>query len=177
MISEFNSLRLINITKIILLILSVILLILILFLMNFYPNEKNDYTSKIEISEIYKTNKKFQEKIKNIEILLNILGRVIVENNYKSPQKINSVFSKYIDYYENHLDIATKNDNPLLIQYLYNNSNIKIDRFSGIEKYNQNSNNYDDLMKNAKNNSWKIIFDNTNKFLLKMTIFSLLHLA
>ena len=167
MISEFNSLRLSNITKIILLILSVILLILILFLMNFYLNEKNDYTSKIEISEIYKTNKKFQEKIKNIEILLNILGRVIVENNYKSPQKINSVFSKYIDYYENHLDIATKNDNPLLIQYLYNNSNIKIDRFSGIEKYNQNSNNYDDLMKNAKNNSWKIIFDNTNKFLLK----------
>ncbi len=59
MISEFNSLRLSNITKIILLILSVILLILILFLMNFYLNEKNDYTSKIEISEIYKTNKKY----------------------------------------------------------------------------------------------------------------------
>ena len=170
MISEFNSLRLSNITKIILLILSVILLILILFLINFYLNEKNDYTSKIETSAIYETNKKFQEKIKNIEILLNILGRVIVENNYKSPEKINSVFSKYINYYENHLGIATKNDNPLLIQYLYkyNNSNIRIDRFNGIEKYNnQNSNNSDDLIKNAKDNSWKIIFDNTNKFLLK----------
>ena len=99
MISEFNSLRLSNITKIILLILSITLLILILFLITFYINEKNEHESGIELSEISQTNKKFQEKIKNIEILLNILGEVIVNNNYQNLQKINSIFSRYINYY------------------------------------------------------------------------------
>ena len=167
MISEFNSLRLSNITKIILLILSITLLILILFLITFYINEKNEHESGLELSEISQTNKKFQEKIKNIEILLNILGEVIVNNNYQNLQKINSIFSRYINYYENHLGIISKNDNPLLIQYLYHNSNIKIDRFGGIEKHNKNTANYNNLMKNAKSNSWQIIFDNTSHFLLK----------
>ena len=167
MIHEFNSLRLSNITKIILLILSVISLILILFLINFYSKEEKQYKSNLELLEISETNKIFQEKIKNIEILLNILGRVIVENNYKDPKKINAVFSKYINYYENHLGIISENESPLLIQYIHHNSNIKVDRFNGIEEYNKDSNGCNKIMEGAREKSWELIFDDTNDFLYK----------
>lgn len=132
MLSFFRSIRLSKISKLLLIVMSSIFIIIILSLVGVHLKEQNEKIHNDNLAEIEQTHVKFQEKIKNIEILLNILGRVIIENNYSKPEKIYSVFSKYINYYEKHLNIATKHENPLLIQILNKYGDIKVDRFSGI---------------------------------------------
>ena len=134
MLSFFRSIRLSKISKLLLIVMSSIFITIILSLVGIYIKEQNEKIHNNNLAEIEQTHVQFQEKIKNIEILLNILGRVIAENNYSHPEKIYSVFSKYINYYEKHLNIATRQENPLLIQFLNKFGNIKIDRFSGIAK-------------------------------------------
>jgi hypothetical protein len=146
--------------------MSSIFIIIILSLVGIHLKEQNEKIHNDNLAEIEQTHVQFQEKIKNIEILLNILGRVIAENNYSHPEKIYSVFSKYINYYEKHLNIATRQENPLLIQFLNKFGDIKIDRFSGIAKC-TSTDLCLNLMDNTRKESWKIHFDNTNKTLLK----------
>ncbi|MFK7760638.1 MAG: hypothetical protein AB8B46_00720 [Candidatus Midichloriaceae bacterium] len=146
--------------------MSSIFIIIILSLVGVHLKEQNEKIHNDNLAEIEQTHVKFQEKIKNIEILLNILGRVIIENNYSKPEKIYSVFSKYINYYEKHLNIATKHENPLLIQFLNKYGDIKVDRFSGITEC-KSTDLCLNLIDNTRKESWKIHFDNTNKTLLK----------
>jgi len=145
--------------------MSSIFFIIILTLVGILLKEQNEKVHNDNLAEIEQTHVKFQEKIKNIEILLNILGRVIIENNYSRPEKIYSVFSKYINYYEKHLNIATKHENPLLIQFLNKHGTTRVDRFSGITKC-ESTDACLNLMDNTRKESWKIHFDNTNKALL-----------
>lgn len=166
MLSFFRSIRLSKISKLLLIVMSSIFIIIILSLVGVHLKEQNEKIHNDNLAEIEQTHVKFQEKIKNIEILLNILGRVIIENNYSKPEKIYSVFSKYINYYEKHLNIATKHENPLLIQFLNKYGDIKVDRFSGITEC-KNTDLCLNLIDNTRKESWKIHFDNTNKTLLK----------
>ena len=166
MLSFFRSIRLSKISKLLLIIMSSIFIIIILSLVGIHIKEQNEKIHNDNLAEIEQTHVQFQEKIKNIEILLNILGRVIAENNYSHPEKIYSVFSKYINYYEKHLNIATRQENPLLIQFLNKFGDIKIDRFSGIAKC-TSTDLCLNLIDNTRKESWKIHFDNTNKTLLK----------
>jgi hypothetical protein len=146
--------------------MSIIFIVIILSLLGVHLKEQNEKIHNDNLVEIEQTQVKFQEKIKNIEILLNILGRVIIENNYSQPEKIYSVFFKYINYYEKHLNIATKHENPLLIQFLNKYGNIKVDRFSGITKC-KSTDLCLNLIDSTRKESWKIHFYNTNKALLK----------
>lgn len=166
MLSFFRSIRLSKISKLLLIVMSSIFIIIILSLVGVHLKEQNEKIHNDNLAEIEQTHVKFQEKIKNIEILLNILGRVIIENNYSKPEKIYSVFSKYINYYEKHLNIATKHENPLLIQFLNKYGDIKVDRFSGITEC-KSTDLCLNLIDNTRKESWKIHFDNTNKTLLK----------
>ena len=166
MVRFFRSIRLSKISKLLLIVMSSIFIIIILSLVGIHLKEQNEKIHNDNLAEIEQTHVQFQEKIKNIEILLNILGRVIAENNYSHPEKIYSVFSKYINYYEKHLNIATRQENPLLIQFLNKFGDIKIDRFSGIAKC-TSTDLCLNLMDNTRKESWKIHFDNTNKTLLK----------
>ena len=165
MLSFFRSIRLSKISKSLLIVMSSIFFIIILTLVGILLKEQNEKVHNDNLAEIEQTHVKFQEKIKNIEILLNILGRVIIENNYSHPEKIYSVFSKYINYYEKHLNIATKHENPLLIQFLNKHGTTIVDRFSGITKC-ESTDACLNLMDNTRKESWKIHFDNTNKALL-----------
>ena len=166
MLSFFRAIRLSKISRLLLIVMSSIFIIIVITLVGVHLKEQNEKIHNDDLAEIEQTHDQFQEKIKNIEILLNILGRVIIENNYSRPEKIYSVFSKYINYYEKHLNIATKQENPLLIQFLNKYGNIKVDRFSGITEC-ESTDLCLNLIDNIHKESWKIHFDNTNKTLLK----------
>ena len=166
MLSFFRSIRLSKISRLLLIVMSSIFIIIILSLVGIHLKKQNEKIHNDNLAEIEQTHVQFQEKIKNIEILLNIIGRVIIENNYSRPEKIYSVFFKYINYYEKHLNIATRQENPLLIQFLNKYGNIKVDRFSGITKC-ESTDLCLNLIDNTRKESWKIHFDNTNKTLLK----------
>ena len=88
---------------------------IILYLWMLYLKEQGEKNHNDYLVNVKQTHDKFRKKIENIEILLNIIGSVIIENNYYKLEEIYSVFSQYIDYYEKHLNIASKDENPLLI--------------------------------------------------------------
>jgi hypothetical protein len=131
-----------------------------------YLKEQSEKNHNNYLVNVRQTHNKFREKIENIEILLNILGRIIVKNNYQEPEKIYAVFSKHIDYYEKHFNIANKDENPLLIQFFNKDADVKVDRFSGITKCNGTKSCINPIEITHKN-SWKIHFDNTKQELLK----------
>jgi len=131
-----------------------------------YLKEQGEKNHNDYLVNVKQTHDKFRKKIENIEILLNIIGSVIIENNYYKPEEIYSVFSQYIDYYEKHLNIASKDENPLLIQLLNKDADVKVDRFSGITKCN-GTKACINLIEIAHKNSWKVHFDNIKQELLK----------
>ena len=107
--------RLSKISKYILIIISIVFIAIILYLWMLYLKEQGEKNHNDYLVNVKQTHDKFRKKIENIEILLNIIGSVIIENNYYKLEEIYSVFSQYIDYYEKHLNIASKDENPLLI--------------------------------------------------------------
>ena len=139
---------------------------IILYLWMLYFKEQGEKNHNDYLVNVKQTHDKFRKKIENIEILLNIIGSVIIENNYYKPEEIYSVFSQYIDYYEKHLNIASKDENPLLIQFLNKDADVKVDRFSGITKCN-GTKACINLIEIAHKNSWKVHFDNIKQELLK----------
>ncbi len=146
--------------------MSIVFIAIVLYLGMLYSKERGEKNHDNYLANIKQTHDKFRKKIENIEILLNIIGRVIIENNYHEPEKIYSVFSKYIDYYEKHLNIVNKDENPLLIQFFNKDADVKVDRFSGITKCN-GAKSCINSIEIAHKNSWKIHFDHTKQELLK----------
>ncbi|MBY0580821.1 MAG: hypothetical protein K2P53_03975, partial [Rickettsiales bacterium] len=166
MLNVFKLMRLSKISKYILIIISIVFIAIILYLWMLYLKEQGEKNHNDYLVNVKQTHDKFRKKIENIEILLNIIGSVIIENNYYKPEEIYSVFSQYIDYYEKHLNIASKDENPLLIQFLNKDADVKVDRFSGITKCN-GTKACINLIEIAHKNSWKVHFDNIKQELLK----------
>ena len=166
MLNVFKLMRLSKISKYILIIISIVFIAIILYLWMLYLKEQGEKNHNDYLVNVKQTHDKFRKKIENIEILLNIIGSVIIENNYYKPEEIYSVFSQYIDYYEKHLNIASKDENPLLIQLLNKDADVKVDRFSGITKCN-GTKSCINLIEIAHKNSWKVHFDNIKQELLK----------
>ena len=166
MLNVFKLMRLSKISKYILIIISIVFIAIILYLWMLYLKEQGEKNHNDYLVNVKQTHDKFRKKIENIEILLNIIGSVIIENNYYKPEEIYSVFSQYIDYYEKHLNIASKDENPLLIQFLNKDADVKVDRFSGITKCN-GTKACINLIEIAHKNSWKGHFDNIKQELLK----------
>lgn len=166
MLNVFKLMRLSKISKYILIIISIVFIAIILYLWMLYFKEQGEKNHNDYLVNVKQTHDKFRKKIENIEILLNIIGSVIIENNYYKPEEIYSVFSQYIDYYEKHLNIASKDENPLLIQFLNKDADVKVDRFSGITKCN-GTKACINLIEIAHKNSWKVHFDNIKQELLK----------
>ena len=166
MLNVFKLMRLSKISKYILIIISIVFIAIILYLWMLYLKEQGEKNHNDYLVNVKQTHDKLRKKIENIEILLNIIGSVIIENNYYKPEEIYSVFSQYIDYYEKHLNIASKDENPLLIQFLNKDADVKVDRFSGITKCN-GTKACINLIEIAHKNSWKVHFDNIKQELLK----------
>jgi hypothetical protein len=166
MLNVFKLMRLSKISKYILIIISIVFIAIILYLWMLYLKEQGEKNHNDYLVNVKQTHDKFRKKIENIEILLNIIGSVIIENNYYKLEEIYSVFSQYIDYYEKHLNIASKDENPLLIQFLNKDADVKVDRFSGITKCN-GTKACINLIEIAHKNSWKVHFDNIKQELLK----------
>ena len=166
MLNVFKLMRLSKISKYILIIISIVFIAIILYLWMLYLKEQGEKNHNDYLVNVKQTHDKFRKKIENIETLLNIIGSVIIENNYYKPEEIYSVFSQYIDYYEKHLNIASKDENPLLIQFLNKDADVKVDRFSGITKCN-GTKACINLIEIAHKNSWKVHFDNIKQELLK----------
>lgn len=166
MLNVFKLMRLSKISKYILIIISIVFIAIILYLWMLYLKEQGEKNHNDYLVNVKQTHDKFRKKIENIEILLNIIGSVIIENNYYKPEEIYSVFSQYIDYYEKHLNIASKDENSLLIQFLNKDADVKVDRFSGITKCN-GTKACINLIEIAHKNSWKVHFDNIKQELLK----------
>ncbi|WP_236870270.1 hypothetical protein [Candidatus Bandiella numerosa] len=91
MLSVFKLMRLSKISKYILIVMSIVLIAIILYLGMLYLKEQSEKNHNNYLVNVRQTHNKFREKIENIEILLNILGRIIVKNNYQEPEKIYAI--------------------------------------------------------------------------------------
>jgi len=66
---------------------------IILYLWMLYLKEQGEKNHNDYLVNVKQTHDKFRKKIENIEILLNIIGSVIIENNYFTGNLISTIVS------------------------------------------------------------------------------------